>query len=148
MKKENNFSELVSELNNLPRRIKAALVAFAFWTAYAFYRYSDYHSFMGHEFPRWYDNEFMYDWLAPPIIIFTIYLSIKWIFGSKKNRSHPEIEKFEREISGWPNDRSIIAMSLIRAVLQGDHALQEKYSAELTVSELKKVDNFIRAMTS
>lgn len=78
----------LDRLHNLSRWKKAGLVSFAIWSIYVWFRTSDYHHFFGHSFERWYSDEFLVNWLAPPIIGLVITLLVKWVL-IKPNKKSP-----------------------------------------------------------
>ena len=70
---------------------------------------------------------------------------LKRLFGRAKKANGP-MERFEREISTWPDDSARTALLLLKATLKGNQAGIDRHYQELTIVQLKFVRKTLEEM--
>ncbi len=72
---------------------------------------------------------------------------LKRLFGSAPTtKTDGPMEKFEREISTWPDEGARTALLLLKATLEGDQAGIDRHYQELTIVQLRFVRKTLEEM--
>jgi hypothetical protein len=81
--------------------------------------------------------------LLTPLIVFAL-LALKAQLASTKSRQSNALAEFSREVESWPRDQARTALLLIRATIAGAQKQIVELYPDLTVGQLKSVEQVLR----